>query len=399
MELGGRVAGLSTLYPSYKPGLHFVKSKVDELKSLGVNLYPATSIEALNGFVGNFDIQLKSKTNGSYSDAAVKAGAIVVAVGSDLYEIPDGEFGYRKYTNVFTNQEFETLTAQGNDLTIAGEKLKTVAFIQCVGSRGSSETGNPDCSRYCCQAAIKQAIVLRQMGIQVIIFHRDVRIYSRGAEEMYRKARGMGVLFIPYSKEKPPQLKGKKAVTSISAENRQTGKSTELPVDGVVLSVGMVPNEKESDYLVELLKIPRGADRFFMERHSKLGPVETAIEGIFLCGCAQGPKDIADSISQASAVASKVSALLSKDTITLEPIVSTSDQSLCRACGKCVEVCEYHALKLTEIEPGIMDILINEALCKGCGSCAAICPTGAMDVRHFTDNQIDAQVEAVFQEI
>ena len=129
-----------------------------------------------------------------------------------------------------------------------------------------------------------------------------------------------------------------------------------------------------------------------MERHSKLGPVETAMEGIFLCGCAQGPKDIADSISQASAVASKVSALLSADTITLEPIVSTSDESLCRACGKCVEVCEFQALEIKELE---QVVFINEALCKGCGSCAAICPTGAMDLRHFTDDQIEAQVEAL----
>ncbi|MBC8185479.1 CoB--CoM heterodisulfide reductase iron-sulfur subunit A family protein [candidate division KSB1 bacterium] len=133
-----------------------------------------------------------------------------------------------------------------------------------------------------------------------------------------------------------------------------------------------------------------------MERHSKLGPVETAMEGIFLCGCSQGPKDIADSISQASAVASKVSALLSDDKISLEPIVSTSDPNLCRACGECVKVCEFHALELQEIEPGRIAAVANEALCKGCGSCAAICPTGAMDVRHFTDAQIDAQVEAVF---
>ena len=395
-ELGGRVAQLSTLYPSYKPGRHFVTAKMDELNSLDVKLYTSTSIESIGGFVGNFDIQLRSKTNGSFSDSSVKAGAIVVAVGSDLYPIPKGEFGYGVYPNVFTNQQFEQMTSQGKDLSINDQKPKTVAFIQCVGSRG--EKGNPDCSRYCCQAAIKQAIALRNMGIQVIIFHRDVRIYSRGAEEMYRKARGMGVLFIPYAKEKPPQLKGDNKVSSVIVENKQTGQPVELSVDAVVLSLGMVPNEQESDYLVKLLKIPRGADRFFMERHAKLGPVETAMEGIFLCGCAQGPKDIADSISQASAVASKVSALLSEDTIRLEPIVSTSDPKLCRACGKCVEVCEYHALELNEIEMGKQVVFVNEALCKGCGSCAAICPTGAMDVRHFTDEQIDAQVEAVFSE-
>ena len=395
-KLGGRVAQLSTLYPSFKPGSHFIKSKVDELKEVGVNIFTATSIEKLDGFVGNFDVHLKTKSNGKSENSEVKAGAIVVAVGAELYQVPKGDFGYEKYANVFSNQQFEELTSQGKDLLIDGKKPKTVAFFQCVGSRG--EKGNPDCSRYCCQAAIKQANALRKMGIQVIIFNRDIRVYSRGAEEMYREARGKGVLFIPYEVEKPIQLKGKNKVSAVAVENKHTGKLVEYPVDAVVLSLGMVPNEKENDYLVELLKIPRGANRFFMERHSKLGPVETAMEGIFLCGCSQGPKDIADSISQASAVAAKVSALLSEDKISLEPIVSTSDPNLCRACGECVEVCEFHALELQEIEPGRMAAVANEALCKGCGSCAAVCPTGAMDVRHFTDAQIDAQVEAVFVE-
>jgi len=215
---------------------------------------------------------------------------------------------------------------------------------------------------------------------------------------MYRQARGLGVLFISYDKNNPPEFVGKKKVNSITMESVQKDQVVKFPVDAVVLSLGMVPNEMESRYLVDLLKIPRGADHFFMERHPKLGPVETAMEGIFLCGCSQGPKDIADSISQASAVAAKVTALLSEDTITLEPIVASSDINLCRVCGSCVDVCEFHAPELKEIEDGRMAVLVNEALCKGCGTCASVCPTGAMDLRHFTDAQIDAQVEALFRE-
>jgi len=126
--------------------------------------------------------------------------------------------------------------------------------------------------------------------------------------------------------------------------------------------------------------------------------VETAMEGIFVAGCAQGPKDIADSVSQASAVAAKVTAILSGDTIRLEPIVSTAREDLCRACGKCVDICEFHALELRENEAGIMTVYINEALCKGCGTCASVCPTGAIDIRHFTNDQIEAQMEALFLE-
>ena len=395
-QLGGRVAKLATLYPSYKPGSHFIKLQEDNLKRAGINIYTDTNVKSITGFVGNFEVLLNSNSNGDKEYPPVKAGAIVVAVGSDLYEVQKGEFGYGVYANVFTNQQFEQKTSQGKELTIDGKKPKTVAFIQCVGSRG--EKGNPDCSRYCCQAAIKQSINLRNMGINVVIFNRDIRVYSRGAEEIYHQARGMGVLFVYYENDKPPELKGTDKVTSIVVENKQLGKSEKFAVDAVVLSLGMIPNKEESDYLADLLKIPRGSDRFFMERHSKLGPVETAMEGIFLCGCAQGPKDIADSISQASAVASKVSALLSKDTITLEPIVSTSDPDLCRACGKCVEVCEFNALELKEIEEGKEVVFVNEALCKGCGSCAAVCPTGAMDIRHFTDDQIEAQLEASLEQ-
>ncbi len=393
-QLGGRVVQLSALYPSYKPGAHFIDAKKGDLEARGVNVFTSAKIEQVKGFVGNFEVQFAHNSNGKKKNTTLKTGAIVVAVGSDLYDVPKGDFGWGTFDNVFSNQQFEAMTASGN-LAINGKKPKAVAFFQCVGSRG--DKGNPDCSRYCCQAAIKQAIVLREMGIQVIIFHRDIRVYSRGAEEMYQKARALGVLFIRYDVDDPPQLEGNGTVTSLLLKNKQSGGTEQFPVDAVVLSLGMIPNQAESDYLADLLKIPRGADRFFMERHSKLGPVETAIEGIFLCGCAQGPKDIADSITQASAVAAKVSALLSRDTITLEPIVSTSDPTRCRACGKCVEVCEYNALELKENEEGQLVVFVNEALCKGCGSCAAVCPTGAMDVRHFTDQQIDAQMEALFR--
>ena len=160
-------------------------------------------------------------------------------------------------------------------------------------------------------------------------------------------------------------------------------------MDAVVLSTGMAPNKQTYDQLGELTKVQRGADGFFMERHSKFGPVETSMEGIFLAGCAQGPKDIADSIAQAGAVGAKVSALLSGDTITLEPIVSEVMDAFCRSCGRCVEICDFHAITLTDGAASV-----NRALCKGCGTCASICPTGAIVVRHFNDRQIEAQIEA-----
>ena len=386
------MSSLSTLYPSYKPGELLIDHKHKLLNELGVNILTETEIEAVNGFVGNFEIYFKSQNPETDSKKPHKFGAIVIASGANLYHPERGEYGYGVFTNVFSNEQFENLIWRGKELKIDEKKPKYVTYIQCVGSRG--EKGNPGCSRYCCQAAIKQAIALRKMGINVIILHRDIRVYSRGAEEMYREARGLGVLFVPIMPEEL-RLNGKKRISSITIKHARSKEKLEIPTDAVVLSLGMIPREPESTYISELLKLPRSEDNFFMERHAKLGPVETAMEGIFIAGCAQGPKDISDSVSQASAVAAKVAATLSGDTIQLEPIVSAAREELCRACGKCVEVCEYHALELRENEIGMIRVYVNEALCKGCGTCASVCPTGAIDVRHFTTEQIEAQMEAL----
>jgi heterodisulfide reductase subunit A len=270
--------------------------------------------------------------------------------------------------------------------------IKSVAFVQCVGSRGDGD-GNPGCSRYCCQAAIKEALYLKEKGIDVAILNRGIRVYSKGAERMYRKAREQGVLFLPYEGE--PMIEGKEKAEQITITSEDLGAEITVPADLVVLSVGMVPAE-DSLFLSELFKVPRGADKFFLERHSKFGPVETTVEGVFLCGCCQFPQDIGDSISQASAVASKVAALLSHDKITLAPITSTVIEEYCRGCGRCAEVCEFHAIELKETEVGTFVAEVNEALCKGCGTCVATCPTGAIDLRHFKSEQIEAQLEALF---
>jgi heterodisulfide reductase subunit A len=254
---------------------------------------------------------------------------------------------------------------------------------------------NPGCSRYCCQAAIKQAIAFRKRGVNATILYRDVRVYSRGAEEMYREARGLGVLFVRYDLSQKPQVIGNGRAQAVRVFDHDLKMEIEIPADLVILSVGMIPREAESKTLQALLKVPRSADRFFMERHPKFGPVETSMEGVFLCGSVQGPKDIADSIAQASAVAAKVAALLSGKTIQLDPITSHVDEILCRGCGDCADVCEFHAIEIKIGETGLPVASVNEALCKGCGTCAAICPTGAIDLRHFKDEQIGSMLEAL----
>lgn len=379
---GGLVRNLSSIYPSFKSGKEIVEKLVDEFTEGGGEIISSADLVDVTGYVGNFQVKLDVK--GKETEFTV--GAIVLATGASLYR-PGKRFGYEKFPNVITNMELEQKIISG---TI--KDVKSVAFIQCVGSRG--DDGNPGCSRYCCQAAIKEAIYLRQKGIDVAVLNRGVRVYSKGAEKMYRKARELGVLFLPYEGE--PAITGRDKAEEITVPSADLDADISIPVDLIVLSVGMVPAE-DSLRLSELFKVPRGSDKFFLERHSKFGPVETTVEGVFLCGCCQFPQDIGDSISQASAVASKVAALLSHDKITLAPITSSVIEEYCRGCGRCAEVCEFHAIELVEKEKGVFVAQVNEALCKGCGTCVAACPTGAIDLKHFRSDQIEAQLEALFE--
>jgi heterodisulfide reductase subunit A len=168
-----------------------------------------------------------------------------------------------------------------------------------------------------------------------------------------------------------------------------------IPADAVVLAAGMVPQADSTEKFQQLLKIPRGEDGFFMERHAKLGPVETNIEGVFLAGCAAGPRDIADSVAQGAAAAAKAATISCRDTVALEPVTCTVNPIVCRACGTCVDICQYHAPELVDVEPGMQAADINQALCKGCGTCASWCPTGAIAAQHFTDKQINSMLEAL----
>ncbi|MEO0205918.1 MAG: FAD-dependent oxidoreductase [candidate division WOR-3 bacterium] len=405
-ELGGRVRKLASVYPTGKSGKDLIKELLGELENKDVTVFTNAEIKDIKGFVGNFEIELicsgrvYSANKGSEVDSSkdnpikLNVGAIILAIGADLYK-PLDKFGYGQYPNVYTSMELEEMISNNSEKI---QDIKSVAFIQCVGSR--AEFGNTWCSRYCCQSAIKHAITLRERGIDVTIFHRGIRVYTKGAELMYRKAREMGVLFIPYSelaKGEIPEVIGNARAEQVEMYYDVIGKTVVVPVDAVFLSVGMVPNGNETMKLSDLLKVPRGSDLFFLERHSKFGPVETTVEGVFLAGCCMFPMDIGDSVAQASAVAAKVSALLSRDIIVLPPITSEVNELYCRGCGRCTEVCEFHAISLLEKEPGIFVAKVNEAMCKGCGTCVPACPTGAIDLRYFKFEQIKAQLEALFE--
>jgi heterodisulfide reductase subunit A len=398
-RLGGRLAepNLKYLYPNLRKASEVLEQKISRLKESGARVLLNTEVKSITGFVGNFEATLSGQT-----DEVCQIGAIILAFGADLHH-PQGEYGYGRWPNVLTSEELEkaffkdeTGALLAQRLSTTGGQLKRAAFILCVGSREAE--GFTGCSRYCCPTAIKQAIHLCKLGIDTTIFYRDIRTISAGAEEMYRQARGMGVLFVRIPPGLKPEVLGPERAETIRCFDDLLGRGLEVPTDLVVLSVGMRPRQPETGQFHDILKASVGLDGFFLERHPELAPVETAVEGVLLAGTVQGPKDIVDTVAQASASAAKASVFLAYDKVKLDPAVAVVDEVKCRACGKCVEICQFQAPQLVEVAPGLYTARINASLCKGCGTCTSWCPSGAIASKHFTSRQVHAMIDAFFAE-
>jgi len=391
-RLGGRLASpnLSLLYPNLRPAKEVLAEKVRRLEASGARVLLETEVEKITGFVGSFQATLKGATA-----ETIPVGAIILAFGAELYR-PEADFGYGRLPNVITSEELERSFCEGGDLGRGGAEPKSASFILCVGSR--EREGFTGCSRYCCPTAIKQALELHRRGIDTTVFYRDIRTISTGAEEMYRQARGEGVLFVRIPPGHKPEIVGSTRAETVRCFDDLLGRRLEVRTDLVVLSVGMRPRQPETAHFHELLKASLGMDGFFLERHPELAPVETAVEGVLLAGTVQGPKDIVDTVAQASAAAAKASVFLAYDQVRLNPAVATVFEDKCRGCGQCAEICDFQAPALHEIAPGTYVARINPSLCKGCGTCASWCPSGAIVARHFTDNQVLAQIDAFFGE-
>jgi heterodisulfide reductase subunit A len=404
-RLGGLLApgGLTRLYTSGEPAAKKLASLTDALKRSGVKVHLQTDVGRISGFVGNFEVETvamggNGSTAGSGKGEKLAVGTIILAIGAKQFD-PQGLYGYGEKGNVVTNLELEHQFGDPQD-SMFGEKgtlPRSAVFIQCVGSRSEAAGCNPGCSRYCCPASVKQATELAERGVRVTVFYRDMRTVSPGAEELYRRARGAGVLFIRTPDDEVPQVTGDEKAESVIAKDLMLHRKVEAPADLVVLAVGMVPDTEATSRLKEILKVPLGADGFFMERHPELGPVETVVDGVFVCGSAMGAKAISDSLSEAGAAAGKAAEIMARSELELEPTIATVDPLRCRGCGTCVEICEFHAPTFTDGAEGVPLVVINEAACKGCGTCVAWCPTGAITARHFTDSQIDTMMETLLQ--
>ncbi len=326
----------------------------------------------------------------------LKVGAIVVATGFTMWnptQLPD--YGYGKSPNVITGLEFERLTSavgptDGEILTSEGKKPEKVAIIHCVGSR--DERAHAYCSRFCCMYSLKQAHQIKEKtGAEVYSIYMDMRTFGKDYEEFYRRNRSEGIQFV---QGRPSQVTTDPANGKlfIEVEDIQLGRVLVLDVDMVVLATAIEP-PPDAGRIAFTFGLGRTPDGWFAEAHPKLRPVETATAGVFLAGCAQGPRDVPDTVAHAGAAALETVRLFNQGEVTISPTIAEVNAERCVGCGECIISCPY-----TAIARGVDDKAeINPALCHGCGTCIATCPSGAITALHFTDEQIVAQIDALLE--
>jgi len=318
-------------------------------------------------------------------------GAIVVATGYKEFSAErKPEFGYDLYSNVMTGLELERIFAPsgptGGKPIINGKVPKKIVFISCVGSR-DKKVGNPYCSRVCCMYIAKQAHLLKEKipDADITVMYTDMRSFGKGYEEFYERVQKEG---IKYRRGNAGEVYEDGGKIYVRAEDTLLGEPYELEADLVVLGTGLEP-EPYAEGIGKMLHLSLSSDGFFLEAHPKLRPVDTVIDGVFLAGTAQGPKDIPDTVAQASGAAAHVVNLISKKEILSEPTIAVVDEDACVGCKTCMLLCPFDAHEFDE-DKGVMTI--NSAMCKGCGSCAAACPSGSIKMNHFTKDQIVAQI-------
>jgi heterodisulfide reductase subunit A len=375
-DLGGLLNDLDEIAPANIDAKAIVEAKSRQVCESKVNIHLDTEVESIGGVVGNFRATLSDGTG-------LDVGALVVATGAIPYQ-PE-EFSCSQDPRVITNLELEDL------LQHEVPDAERITFIACVGARQDSL----GCSRYCCTSMIAQALHLRKMGKKVRVLYKEMRTYSRQAEELYEAASRAGVQFIRYDPDLTPQAAITWQEGQLGVYDHLLGVNLGIPTDLVVLVVGLHPT---SDTLADQLKLSRSEDGFYMELHPKLGPVQTAVQGVFLAGTCQGAKDVRESMAQALAAAGKVGALLARGKIEKEPLTAQLFPDLCAGCMRCVKVCPYSAIEQIGKPGKDGTVKIIEAACMGCGTCAAECNFSAIEMPYFTRDQILAQIDAALGE-
>ena len=344
-----------------------------------VQILTEAEVLGFEGFQGNFVTDIK--VNGNGGDRSIDHGVIIVATGASEYRPKEFLYGEdeRVVTQVELSERLEKDDAAG---------LDTVVMIQCVGSRNEE---NPNCSRICCQSAVKNALAIKKKNpdSQVFVLYRDMRTYGL-LEDYYTEARNQGVIFIRFDRDNPPQVVSNGGGLAVKVKDHVLQRDVEIGTDLLALSAGVTASD--TGELSNIMKLNRNPEGFFLEAHVKLRPVDMGSEGVFLCGTAHGPKLISETIAQAKGAASRAVTFLAKDEIQLSAIKAQVNVDNCVKCLTCVRSCPFDVPSFN-IEKG--EIEIDEALCHGCGVCAGVCPRQAIQLRFYEDDQITCKIDAL----
>ena len=391
-SLGGKVKNFSKLFTNMESGLDLIAQELQSLvENENIEVLTDSEVEQILGFLGNFEAKVVKKVEDK--ELNFNVGAVILATGFDLFD-PKGlpQYGYGKLDNIYTSLEFEEMNIPdgptgGKILLKNGKPPESVAIIHCVGREEKDY-----CSKVCCLYSLKFDRMLKSQlpAVKVSHLYSDLCIPGKSFQKFYEDTRKMEIEFVRSSRI---EVTGNGKGTTIKYET-ETGSKGDLAADMVILIPAM-ESSSDAQKFAEMLKIPQDEKGFLAEEHQLLGPVASAVEGVFVIGCAQGPQSISESIVQAEAAAGKIlSALVPGRKLELEVRTSEISENFCLGCKTCIDVCPYGAITFDEMR---RISVVNEVLCHGCGSCAAACPSGAAKLRHFTFPQIYQELKEVLR--
>ncbi|MEM5789568.1 MAG: 4Fe-4S dicluster domain-containing protein, partial [Syntrophobacteraceae bacterium] len=390
-QLGGNARHLFRTWKN-EPVPEFIDSLAGRIRDHSlITVHLKSTVVEAEGYVGSFRSVIQKPTG----NLAIDHGATILTTGGQVFK--PSEYDYGLSQNILTALEFDKLQAVGDERIVKG---KNFVFIQCVGSR---EPLRNYCSRVCCTHSMQSAIALKEANPErrVFVLHRDIRTYGL-REELYRRARELGVIFINYDVHQKPNVVVNEDRIEVIVWDHILHEPFSIPADVVVLATAIIPNV-ETRELAKLYKLPVDMDGFLQEAHVKLRPVDFATDGVFLAGLAHYPKPIEESIAQAQAAVSRAVTVLSSRWVDLDLVKARVDETKCDNCALCLNVCPYEALVLepeqvdntgAEVSGGKQKLVVRAAKCKGCGSCQATCPKEGISITGFSYSQLSAQVRA-----